>query len=486
MTIRFICADVMAGLAQLPDESVHCVVTSPPYFGLRSYLPGGHPDKALEIGSEPTLAEHIAKLVEVLRQVRRVLRKDGTLWLNYGDMWAGGPGAGQRGAAPSSKSTLRGNGHVGGGPKLHDLTPIDVRVGAGPRFGPVLKPKDLCMAPHRLAIALQDDGWWVRSDIVWHKPNPMPSSVTDRPTPAKEYVFLLSKSAAYFYDAQAIAEPASWQPGKSKMPDGWDTGPGGHGSFHRQGREKGRPTARAVACKEGARPPGTPPQTGMSRQWDGRKNETTGDRRKHGFNGRWDGGEADGAAPATRNCRDVWVIPTEPFPDAHYATFPSALAERCVKAGTSAHGCCTQCGAPWVRQTVATFFPQPDVSPAQGVNGAEGQKTMDDSNGWDGFPRGSTQRETLGWALPCEHGPEAGIVPAVVLDPFGGSGTVGMVADRLGRDAVLIDIDPVNKEMAEKRIARDRLERKQGTMADVTAAKLPPTPLEALMQEGPA
>jgi DNA modification methylase len=301
--------------------------------------------KALEIGSEPTLAEHIAKLVEVFRDVRRVLRKDGTLWLNYGDMWCS----------------------------------TDKWGGGGANTG--LKPKDLCMAPHRLAIALQDDGWWVRSDIVWHKPNPMPSSVTDRPTPAKEFVFLLSKSPRYYYDAQAIAEPSSWQPDKSKMPDGWDTGAGGHGSFHRQGREKGRPS----------------------------KNELTGDRRKNGFNGRWDEAEADGSAPMTRNARDVWTIASEPFPDGHYATFPTALAERCVKAGC---------------------------------------------------PEGGT-----------------------VLDPFGGSGTVGLVADRLGLGAILIDIDPANEAMAERRIARDRLARKQGTMADVAAAKLPPTPLEALMQD---
>jgi site-specific DNA-methyltransferase (cytosine-N4-specific) len=247
----------------------------------------------------------------------------------------------------------------------------------------------MCMAPHRLAIALQDDGWWVRADIVWHKPNPMPSSVTDRPTPAKEYVFLLSKAPRYFYDAQAIAEPSSWQPDKSKMPDGWDTGSGGHGSFHREGREKGKPTAAVVSADRKALP------------------GPTYSRHRSAIPG---GQSLQEDPTVTRNARDVWVLPTEPFPDAHYATFPSALAERCIKAGC---------------------------------------------------PEGGT-----------------------VLDPFGGSGTVGMVADRLGRDAILIDINEANREMAERRLARDRLERKQGTMADVAAAQIPLTPLEELMQGG--
>lgn len=414
MSVRIICADVMDGLRQLEDESVHCVVTSPPYFGLRSYLPKDHPDKTREIGYEPTLAGHIAKLVEVFREVRRVLRKDGTLWLNYGDMWAGSRGAQSRGAAPSDKSTLRGNGHIGGGPKIRSLSAVligaaqrlDGNTGSRARFSG-LKPKDLCMAPHRLAIALQDDGWWVRAGVVWHKSNPMPSSVVDRPTPAHEFVFLLSKAPRYFYDAQAIAEPSSWQPDNSKMPDGWDTGPGGHGSFHREGREKGKTTRRSAACVEAARPPGTAPQTDMTRQWRAGKNETTDDRRKNGFNGRWDEAEVAGTLPAMRNARDVWTIATEPFPDAHYATFPTALAERCVKAGCPAGG--------------------------------------------------------------------------LVLDPFGGSGTVGLVADRLGRDAILIDLDPANKGMAEQRIARDRLERGIQSMEEVAKAKLPPTPLEALI-----
>lgn len=360
MPVRIITADVMEGLAQIADDSVHCVVTSPPYWGLRSYLPADHPRKRDEIGSEPTLAEHIARLVAVFREVRRVLRPDGTLWLNYGDMWAND---GKWGGASSGKHVV----------DLHGASGI----GRGKRLTG-LKPKDLCMAPHRLAIALQDDGWWVRSDIVWHKPNPMPSSVTDRPTPSKEYVFLLSKSARYAYDAAAIAERRTsmedaqgfrggsyvgGEPGprkvkgnkRIKVPGGWDVGAGAHGTVHRSGRTE----ATYVEAK----------------------NETMNDRRRAGFNSRWDECEAEGADQLTRNARDVWTIATEPFKEAHYATFPKELARRCILAGC---------------------------------------------------PNGGT-----------------------VLDPFGGSGTVGLVADQIQRHAILIDIDERNRGMSERRLLND-------------------------------
>lgn len=363
MTIRIINADVMDGLRQLPDESVHCVVTSPPYFGVRSYLPPDHPLKHLEIGSEPTLQDHIAKLVSVFDEVRRVLRKDGTLWLNYGDMWAGSWGAQSRGEPSLEKSTLSG-GQIYAAPK-------GTHTGSKKKTG--LKPKDLCMAPHRLAIALQDAGWWVRSDIIWSKPNPMPESVTDRPTKAHEYIFLLTKSQRYYYDAEAIKEYAEY---------GFPNAPDAIASPYGQGF-----TRRASATVEGARPPGTAPQSGMCRQTAriGAKGNARGFR----------GGSYVGGQPGprtgrgngsndtlSRNKRSVWTIATVPFPEAHYATFPPELPEICIKAGCPAGG--------------------------------------------------------------------------TVLDPFGGSGTTGLVADRLQRNAILIDLNPDNKPMAERRIAGDR------------------------------
>jgi site-specific DNA-methyltransferase (cytosine-N4-specific) len=425
----------MEGLRQLPDESVHCVVTSPPYFGLRSYLPKDHPQKALEIGSEPTLQEHIAKLVAVFREVRRVLRGDGTLWLNYGDMWASDIKKGRATAEQSGKHAYLGR----------QVNQCRVPMGG------VLKPKDLCMAPHRLAIALQDDGWWVRSDIVWHKPNPMPSSVKDRPTPAKEFIFLLSKSARYFYDAEAIAEPragdedantfrgGSYVDGKPgprqvrgnkrlKIPGGWETKPGAHSTGHRKGRTS------ATYVEHG-------------------KNEGSPDRRRSGFNGRWDETEAIGGDGPTRNARDVWTIATEPFAEAHYATFPTALAERCILAGTSEKGCCADCGAPLVRVTMPVGVADEGGS-ERSVVSARAHMKAQGANG--AMATGLTVlRETTGWAAGCSCPAPYNLTPCTVLDPFGGAGTVGLVASRLQRNAILIDIDPANEGLAQARLAKD-------------------------------
>ena len=190
MSVRILTGDVRDMLATLPDGSVHCVVTSPPYWGLRDYGVAG------QIGMEPTMGEHIAVMVAVFREVRRVLRKDGTVWLNYGDCCAGGGnGGGGSFAKDGIRTALPG-------------TDKNQALRTGTRgCDAILKPKDLCMIPNRLAIALQDDGWWVRSEIIWAKPNPMPESVTDRPATAHEKIWLLTKSARYFYDAEAVRRP---------------------------------------------------------------------------------------------------------------------------------------------------------------------------------------------------------------------------------------------------------------------------------------
>lgn len=202
MTVRILIGDVFARLADLPDESVHMCVTSPPYWGLRDYGVDG------QIGMEPTLSEHLAVMVDVFREVRRVLRNDGTCWLNYGDCYATAPNG--RSAA-DTKATGNDDRTFRDKP-FSTVGPIQERSNGGEgqhfdRRGGVLKPKDLCMVPNRLAIALQDDGWWVRSEIIWAKPNPMPESVTDRPATAHEKMWLLTKSARYWYDAEAVGLP---------------------------------------------------------------------------------------------------------------------------------------------------------------------------------------------------------------------------------------------------------------------------------------
>ncbi len=312
-TLRIITADVFDGLSQLEDESVQCVVTSPPYWSLRDYGIEG------QIGLERTPDEYVEKMTRVFREVRRVLRDDAVLWLNMGDSYAAGTN--------DYNSFRRDRGHV------------HVPRNAVPQG---LKPKDLCGMPWRVAFALQTDGWYLRSDIIWHKPNPMPESVIDRPTKAHEYVFLMTKNARYFYDADAIKEPVTGNAHvrgdgvnpKAKVPAGWDTGPGSH-------RKKA----------------GRYPRSKQNESFSGAVNELVN----------------------TCNARTVWTIPTQAYPECHFATFPTALPERCIKAGSR---------------------------------------------------RGDT-----------------------VLDPFGGSGTTAVVARGLGRDAIIIEINPEYVRLIEKRCA---------------------------------
>ena len=342
-------------LAQLEAESVQCVVTSPPYFGLRDYCTatwdGGdtecdhlrpaahgydpfttstlgpkrdgisaensaHADGVKrqqfgrecgkcgaqridrQIGLEQSPAEYAGQLVEVFRDVRRVLRTDGCVFLNLGDSYAGSWGN-------QGRKDNRGTQRPINGEMLTQVSDGRYPAKASntgkipPGWG--LKPKDLMMIPARVAIALQDDGWWIRSDIIWSKPNPMPESVTDRPTKSHEYVFLLTKSERYFYDAKAIAEPAAY---------GQPNSPQSIKSPHGQGY-----TRRAPVIE------------------DGRKDLATATYERHRSS--IAGGQSLQADPTeTRNARSVWTIATAPYAEAHFATFPPALAERCIKAGS--------------------------------------------------------------------------------------------------------------------------------------------------------
>ena len=258
-TWHLLTGDVRERLAELPDASVQCCVTSPPYWGLRDYGIDG------QLGLEPTPDAYVASMVAVFREVRRVLREDGTLWMNMGDAYA--------------HSSSGGGGAVDVRTDGRKTTPGDKvrgRMGGVNTMSSGLKPKDLVGIPWRLAFALQADGWYLRSDIIWSKPNPMPESVTDRPTKSHEYVFLLTKNSRYFYDAEAVREDASTP---------WH-GIGGY-------REGNIDNSHAPT-------------------------EYRNDDRQR----------------AGRNCRSVWTITTQPYPDAHFATFPEALPERCITAGT--------------------------------------------------------------------------------------------------------------------------------------------------------
>ena len=249
--------DALETLAGLEAGSVQCCVTSPPYWGLRDY---GQPG---QLGLEPTPAEYVARMVAVFAEVRRVLRDDATLWLNLGDSYAAGCMTGRQGAnSTTGKNAGQGE-----------------RTRLPPRKAPKgLKPKDLCGIPWRVAFALQEDGWYLRSDIVWAKPNPMPESITDRPTKAHEYLFMLTKKARYYYDSDAIREDGILGP-------------------HTRDRASNFKKAGEVG------------------------NHTSG-------------GNSQIILDGTRNRRSVWTIPTQPYSGAHFAVMPPALIEPCIKAGT--------------------------------------------------------------------------------------------------------------------------------------------------------
>jgi DNA modification methylase len=477
VTVRIITADVMDGLRQLRDESVHCVVTSPPYWGLRDYgIPpsiwGGDPgcphewgadivDETLAkrgvtrgtidggdtqrvngrfvkrsalctrcgawrgaLGLEPTHELFIANIRTVFAEVYRVLRSDGTLWLNMGDSYAGSYGAQSRehaGKHAPNVSAQRAN--------QVKAAMRRTMTGSAERT-PGLKPKDLIGMPWRVAFALQADGWWLRSDNIWAKPNPMPESVTDRPTRAHEYVFLLSKSERYFYDAAAIAEPASY--GAPNSPDAIKS-PYGQG-FSRRASDKQGATGGALPARR------------------------RGHARLHqGFNERWDAMEREQQCAGTRNKRSVWAIAAKPFPEAHFATFPPELPEVCIKAGTSQHGCCVKCGAPWARDFEKELVPTAKAAKTFVVDARDrGADTNDQgaNRQKDGHrPGWSNKVTTLGWKPLCEC--NADIIPATVLDPFSGAGTTGLVADRLQCHAILIELNPDYAAMAHRRIHGD-------------------------------
>lgn len=274
--------DALRLLGNMPSQSVNCIVTSPPYWGLRDYGVNG------QIGLEPTLKEFIDTLVILFREARRVLRNDGTLWLNMGDAYASsvnGRSAADTKAAGNDDRTFRDK-------------PFSTVGGS-------IKPKDLLMQPHRLAIALQDDGWWVRSDIIWAKPNPMPESVCDRPTKSHEYIFLLAKSERYFYDAAAIREPAvNGDPNSPR---------GSKGVLGQQNRGN----------RKEFRGGGTYTHSGSFNNSDYKENTVKGN---------------DPEPVIDRNKRDVWIVPTEPTSDAHFATFPTKLIEPMILAGCPVGG----------------------------------------------------------------------------------------------------------------------------------------------------
>jgi DNA modification methylase len=357
MTVEIIIGDALTELRKLPAESADCCVTSPPYFGLRDYGVDG------QLGLETTPDEVIAGMVRVFEEVRRVLRSDGTLWLNMGDSYAGsgrggyiGGKSGLEGSIESQdQSRIAKGSQVAAG--LHEKARQSGSIGrAWTPAPPGLKQKDLIGIPWMLAFALRADGWYLRQDIIWSKPNPMPESVRDRCTKSHEYLFLMAKRHRYYFDAEAIMDGvasdtiARAKRGRSDSHKWADGGPGNQ-------------TIGKVAPSAG-RIRGVPPRHA---QYPESSDQSGLDNVPRGLG---------------RNKRSVWNVATQPFGEAHFATFPPDLIEPCIKAGC---------------------------------------------------PRGGT-----------------------VLDPFFGAGTTGLVADRLRRNCVGIELNPEYAAIARHRIDADR------------------------------
>lgn len=363
--------DCLAVLKTLPANLVQCCVTSPPYYHLRDY------GVDAQIGLEDTPQEYIDKLVQVFREVRRVLKEDGVLWLNLGDSYANDQ---KWGGHPSGKHRK----------ELHTMTRPQRFTG--------LPGKNLLMIPARVALALQEDGWILRQDCIWHKPTAMPESVTDRPTTAHEHVFLLAKNEHYFYDADAIREPLK--------PKTFTT----FGIAHHEQGNDGRGLVK-------------------SDNWG----RTVGERQPK----LTAAGEIAGA-----NKRSIWTVASQPYPEAHFATMPPKLVEPCILAGTSPRAC-EQCGAVWKRMIASTG----QVNQRESAHVPGTCQTKTDSTGW-----APTRRGTDHWQPTCTCPHNHGSGKCVVLDPFMGAGTVALVALQHHRHYLGIELNPTYIALATKRI----------------------------------
>jgi DNA modification methylase len=451
MSVDIIQAD--ARRIPLADESVQCCVTSPPYWGLRKYAgeqelvwPNAQGDcehdfkgngetkrrpdrcsgdadgqhgvfvdsvrrgeqgsKAVRgqtvqhggtcwhcgawrgaYGLEPTIEMYVEHTVQILREIRRVLRKDGVCFFNLGDSYASG-----------------GNGGHQKGDLFHGHEPREGEIRGYRAPPPGLKPKDLCLIPARVALAAQADGWWVRSMIIWAKPNPMPESVTDRPTDAYEHIIMLTKSERYYWDAEAVKEPQA------------------AGTFKRYGKNPKIPPKRKWS-EEAER--GGQSNTNMQEHIEARD------------------GAMVAILPGGRNLRNIWTFATQPYAGAHFATFPEELPRRCILAATSERGACAQCGTPWVRAARRSVsFESGSGKSGIAPNGKNGRDYEQAQSGEYDIRMGPVVGSHLiGWKPNCHcRGQHGRTVPCTVLDPFAGSGTTGRVAVELNRRAVLLDL----------------------------------------------
>lgn len=485
---RLLCGDVLEQLATLPSASVHCVVTSPPYWRLRQY--GDDPS---EIGREDTVQAYVARLVEVFRQVRRVLRPDGTCWINIADSYAND----KRGPNSSRSMKLQGS-HI----RFDEAQPGDVR----PWRASGLKRKDRCAVPERLILALWEDGWYYRDEVIWHKLSTMPFSGADRTTSAHEKVYMLTRSERYFYDHVAIKTPLT--PSSLERLD--------QDVDQQMGSRRAHDGAKHNGAMKAVRFGGAKYRDGHTKsgnEWDPQRHagqalnigsRKSRDPRSVSRNVERDRGHADaGGQPyvgATK--RSVWSVATAGYRDAHFATFPPSLVEPMILAGTSERGCCPQCGAPWRRVLrkgeVNRSWQRASGGDCNGEYHGRAQKDYESADAQDASEvkarilAGMRNLETAGWypncsclglpslpALEADDGDDGNdgndgdeemnldssfdrwltaardypIDPCVVLDPFAGTSTTGEVALRHCRNYIGIELYEKNVALARKRLA---------------------------------
>jgi DNA modification methylase len=345
------------------------------------------------LGLEPSIELYVEHITEIFREVRRVLRKDGTLWLNISDSYVAGPTGHQDISNANGKAAAM---FAKGGRYRVDNLRKDAAKG---RSNGGLKPKDLMMVPARVALALQADGYYLRSEITWCKRAPMPESVKDRPTNATEKIYLFAKSEKYFYDQEAVREAGEGY--------GRGTGPGAFRSA--------RYTNNA--------------------SFDNSAEIGSNGTHAHSFEG-------------GRNLWNYWLVSPSAFPESHFATFPPELPEKCIKAGTSERGCCPECGAPWRRVV------EPVGVSLHGSSRSRADVPTQEVSQSSVFRTGViTHNGTTGWQPSCKHTHDP--IPCTVLDPFTGAGTSGLVALRLGRAFVGLELKPEYVEMATRRILND-------------------------------
>lgn len=403
-------------LKQIPSETIQTCVTSPPYFGLRDYntspiywpevsyqpMTGLSeikiPTMTCSLGLEPTPEAFVGHMVLIFREVRRVLRQDGTLWLNFGDSYCS--------TAPNTKGDpIHKKGYFSGVSEKRAQASARIR----PKTPDGLKPKDLVGIPWRIAFALQADGWYLRSDIIWAKPNPMPESVIDRPTKAHEYIFLLSKSEKYFYDKEAIKEPfasATYERIKQATFDQQKGGP-------KDGINPNRSCRKTIVNLK---------KRLMAPQLEDRILKSEG-----------------------RNKRTVWIVPTKPYPESHFAVFPPDLIEPCILAGSALQSC-PKCGSPWERVVERKSNTLP-VEERHGRQSHNGQPPQQSGMYWK-----PPEISEKGFQPTCACLNNDGSGRSVVPAPAKGSSTTLMVAEKNGRDSIGLELNTEYCKIINKRL----------------------------------